>query len=77
MMMTTERPAPSLVAAMEEEGVINPERHFTRLVDEFRETDTDDGEDRSTAVNDDPAAVAAEQGSAMTPTSGPSRAVGP
>jgi hypothetical protein len=40
-----------------------------------REANVD--EHRKTAVREDPAAAAAEQRSANTPTSGPSKAVGP
>jgi hypothetical protein len=73
-----ERPAPSTVAAMEEEGVIDPERHFTELVDEFTEEHGAAGtQARTEEPHEDPAKAAAEQRSASTPTGGPSRPVGP
>ncbi len=77
MTAVTDRPDPTLVAAMQAEGVVNPEQHFSQIVEEFREADVDDDEDRKTPARKDPAAAAAEQRSAITPTSGASNAVGP
>lgn len=73
-----ERPSPSTVAELEEEGVLDPEGHFSRIVAEFTE-DLDVGEtnQRTVPVEDDPSQAAAEQQSATTPTGGPSGAVGP
>lgn len=76
MTAATDRPDPTLVAAMQEEGVVNPEQHFSQIVEEFTEADDDD-EHRNATAQEDPAAAAAEQRSAVTPTSGPSKAVGP
>jgi hypothetical protein len=73
-----ERPEPSTVAMLEEEGVRNPEQHFSDLVDEFTEpTDQHDSGRRTEEAHERPARAAAEQRSAITPTSGPSEPVGP
>jgi hypothetical protein len=84
--MTTnmERPSPSAVAMLEEEGVRNPEERFSRMVAEFTH-----GEDRSSAevlssganqrtvaADENPLLAAKEQQSAMTPSAGASRAAG-
>jgi hypothetical protein len=78
---TSEHPSPTVAAAMAEEGVHNPDEHFSRMVEEFR-AEPEHGasevispgfnERRAPADTDTPAA-AAEQSSAMTPTSQPSR----
>jgi hypothetical protein len=72
----TERPEATLAAAMEREGVTNPEERFTEMVEEFMEADVTDGEHRTHQVEDAPVGAAAEQRTAMTPTGGRSRAVG-
>jgi hypothetical protein len=77
MTAVTERPAATLAAAMEQEGVVNPEERFTEIVDEFRTASVDGDGHRDTAVEDDPVAAGAEQKSAMTPTGGTSSSVGP
>jgi hypothetical protein len=76
----SEHPSPTVAAALAEEGVRNPDEHFSRMVEEFR-----DGPERGTSevispgfnergarADTDTAAAAAEQSSAMTPTSQPS-----
>lgn len=78
--MTTvrERPSPSTAAALEEEGVYDPETHFSQVVSEFTEDEGARGaNERTTPVEDAPTTAAAEQESATTPTGGPSHAVGP
>jgi hypothetical protein len=77
MTRITERPDPTLGAEMQSEGVANPDERFTEMVEEFREGSVGDGEHRETPVEDDPVAAGAEQRSAVTPTGGRSRAVGP
>ncbi len=72
---TPEYPDPGLVAYLSEQGVMDPEVRFSELVAEFTPAPEDD-EHRSTAVEDDPARAAAEQRDAMTPSGGPSTAVG-
>ena len=73
-----ERPAPSTVAAMEEEGVDDPEQWFSDVVAEFTpDRDSSDDAGRTADVTDDPAKAAAEQRDATTPSGGPSRPVGP
>jgi 4-hydroxybenzoate polyprenyltransferase len=84
MTSTAERPSPTAVAMLEEEGIRNPEEHFSKLVAEFTH-----GEDRSTAeilssganertvaADEDPLTAAKEQQSAMTPSAGPSQPAG-
>jgi hypothetical protein len=73
---TPEYPDPGLVALLAEQGYRDPEVRFSELVHEFTPA-PDEPEDRSTAVEDDPAEAAAEQTEAVTPSGGPSTAVGP
>jgi hypothetical protein len=81
---TSERPSPTVAAAMAEEGVRNPDEHFSRMVEEFRdepergasEVISPDFNERSAPADTDTAAAAAEQSSAMTPTSQPSEPSG-
>jgi hypothetical protein len=71
---TAERPSPTVAAAMAEEGVRNPDEHFSRMVEEFRaEPERGTSEVVSPGFNErrapadvDTAAAAAEQSSAMT-----------
>jgi hypothetical protein len=73
-----EHAAPTTTAALQAEGVANPDQFLTDIVDEFIATDrTGSGEDRTASTQEDPAQAAAEQKDAMTPTSGRSKAVGP
>jgi hypothetical protein len=77
---TSERPSPTVAAAMAEEGVRNPDEHFSRMVEEFRdepergaaEVISPDFNERRAPADTDTAAAAAEQSSAMTPTGQPS-----
>jgi hypothetical protein len=77
MTSNQERPSATTVAALEEDGVGDPERHFSELVKEFTPESSGDGEHRTTAVEDEPARAGAEQEDAVTPSGGPSEAVGP
>jgi hypothetical protein len=72
---TEEFPDPGLAALLSEEGIRDPEVRFSEFVREF--TPVADGENRDTEAGDDPAQAAAEQREAMTPSGGPSTAVGP
>jgi hypothetical protein len=73
---TVEYPDPGLVALLSEQGVRDPEVRFSALVKEF--TPADDGDEhRSAPAEEDPAQAAAEQESSVTPSGGPSTAVGP
>ena len=84
--MTTisEHPSPEVAAALTEEGISSPDEHFSRMVDEFREEPergtaeviSPDFNDRDAPADTDTAAASAEQSSAMTPTSQPSRPAG-
>jgi hypothetical protein len=81
--MTTisEHPAPDVGAALAEEGISNPDEHFSRMVEEFRAEPEHGASEvvspghnvRTGEAIDDPAAAAAEQSSAMTPTAGASQ----
>lgn len=81
---TSERPSPTLAAAMAEEGVHNPDEHVSRMVEEFgsepergaSEVISPGFNDRQAAADTDTPAAAAEQSSAMTPTGQPSRPAG-
>lgn len=77
MTSNQERPSPTTVAALEQDGVGDPERHFSELVKEFTPERGQDGEHRRTAVEDEPASVGEEQEDAITPSGGPSEAKGP
>jgi hypothetical protein len=84
--MTTisEHPSPDVAAAMAEDGVRNPDEHFSRMVEEFRqepergtsEVLSPGHNEREAPADSDPAEASAEQSSAMTPTSQPSRPAG-
>jgi hypothetical protein len=84
MTTTSEHPSPDVAAAMAEEGVRNPDEHFSRMVEEFREQPergtsevlSPGFNERTADVLDAPADAAAEQSSAMTPTGQPSNATG-
>lgn len=79
----SEHPSPMVAAAMTEEGVHSPDERFSEMVDEFRpqaQTEGDLGEllaqgynDRTVPAGQQPAAAGAEQSTAWTPTSQPSR----
>jgi hypothetical protein len=81
---TSERPSPTVAAAMAEEGVPNPDEHFSRMVEEFRpepergtsEVISPGFNEREVPADADAPAAAAEQSSAMTPTGQPSRPAG-
>jgi hypothetical protein len=78
MTSNPERPSPSTVAAMEEEGVSDPEQVFSDVVAEFTEDPGTAGENRrSTAVEDNPAKATAEHRDAITPSGGQTRPIGP
>ena len=81
---TSEHPSPTVAAAMAEEGVHNPDEHFSRMVEEFR-TEPERGasevispgfNERTAPADTATADAAAEQSSAMTPTGQPSRPAG-
>jgi hypothetical protein len=78
MTSNPERPASTTVAAMDAEGVADPEQLFSDVVAEFT-PDPGPGGDAGRTVDavDDPARAAAEQRDATTPSGGPSTPVGP
>jgi hypothetical protein len=81
VMQTTSIPehvAPTTAAALQAEGVANPDEFVSDIVEEFTEprgSETD--EHRTIPAREDPAQASAEQKDAMTPTSDRSDAVGP
>ena len=78
MTSVAEKPAPEVEAAMEEEGISDPERHFDALVREFTPDHPEDANERTVAVEDgDHARAAAEQRGSITPGGGPSAPAGP
>jgi hypothetical protein len=78
MTSNPERPQPTTVAAMEQEGVDDPEQLFSDLVAEFTsESDAEGKDGRVTDAAEDHAKAAAEQRNAITPSGGPSTPVGP
>jgi hypothetical protein len=68
----SESPDPSLLAWLGEQGVNDPELLFTELVHEFTPSPT--GQERTAAVEDDPARASVEQRAALTATGGASSA---
>jgi hypothetical protein len=80
--MTTEveRVSPSLAARMEDEGVADPDRAFTEMVEGVSRADEGTGEpakanERTTPTEQDPGTATSEQRSATTPSSGESEPV--
>jgi len=73
-----EHPSPSLAARLQEEGVADPDRLMTDLVESFTPPDQPgDDEDRTTSPTEDHTQATAEQRRATTPSHGPSQATGP
>ena len=74
MTAISEHPSPETVAAMEDDGVADPERHFDDLVREFTPDPVPEGENRRTVpADEDPARAATEQRETITPSGGLSR----
>jgi hypothetical protein len=84
MTTVSEHVSPELAAALAEEGVRNPDEHFSRMVEEFRERDEAGAtevispgfNERTADAQTDTAEAAGEQSGAMTPTSEPSEPAG-
>lgn len=76
MTTETEHLSPSAAAHLEDEGVSDPDRVFSDLVEEFAPADRG-GDERETPAHEDSAQAAAEQRSSVTPSQEPSRPVGP
>jgi hypothetical protein len=80
MTTVSEHVSPEVAAALSEEGVRNPDEHFSRMVEEFRERDEAGAtevispgfNERTADAQFDTAQAAGEQSGAMTPTSQPS-----
>jgi hypothetical protein len=80
MTTTSERPSAAVAAALSEEGVRNPDEHFSRMVEEFRSKEERGAtevlspgyNERTAEATSDTPTAAAEQSSAMTPTAQPS-----
>lgn len=77
----SEHPSPTVAAALSEEGVSNPDEHFSRMVEEFREEPERGAtevlspgfNERTASASADTPSAATEQSSAMTPTAEPSQ----
>jgi hypothetical protein len=76
MTTQTEHLSPSAAAQLEDEGVSDPDRVFSDLVEEFAPGDRG-GDERTTPAHEDPAQATAEQRSSGTPSHDRSRPVGP
>lgn len=76
MTTETEHLAPTEVARLEDEGVVAPDAAYNDLVEEQAPDDAGD-RGRETPAEEDPARAAAEQRSAVTPSSDRSKPVGP
>jgi hypothetical protein len=81
----TEHVDPTVAALLEEEGVADPDRVLSELVEDFAgareargvaEVVTSGHNERTTAPEDDGARAAVEQRTALTPSSGATRAAG-
>lgn len=78
MVSNPERPSETTVAAMEQEGISDPETLFSDIVFEFTpEDDGGVGGDRHASVEDSPLQADAEQRDSTTATGGKSQSVGP
>jgi hypothetical protein len=80
MTTLTEHAAPETAARLQEEGVADPDRRLTELVQEFTDLDGDRGasetlsrdfDEQTVVAGDDPARAAVEHRTAMTPASEP------
>src|SRR5947209_9891776 len=83
MTTTVEHPSPELAATMSDQGIRNPDEHFTRLIDEFTPENRSDRTDiaspaneREAEADENPARAAMEQSSALSPNAGPSHEAG-
>jgi hypothetical protein len=73
-----EHASPLATAAMEADGIANPDEFFSAVVEEFTEaTDDEISEHRTVSVQEDASRAGAEQRATGTQTSGRSKAVGP
>jgi hypothetical protein len=71
----TEHVSPAVAARLEEEGVVDPDRALTELVEDAAGGPQGRGNERTVAAEDDPAAASSEQRRATTPSSEPSEPV--
>jgi hypothetical protein len=81
----TEHASPQVTARLEEEGVADPDRVLSDLMEDYAPTTSPRGtadvvsegrNERTVRADDDPARAAAEQRTAMTPTSAPGPVAG-
>jgi hypothetical protein len=82
MTTTVEHPSPELAATLSDQGIRNPDEHFSRLIDEFSPRSRAETADIVSPANERdeeadvaPAGAAAVQSSSLSPNAGPSRAV--
>lgn len=77
MTANSERPSPATVAALDEEGIHDPEGLFSDLVAEYTEDPGARGQNKRTAnVEDDPVRAAAEHETSITASGGSTRPIG-
>ncbi|HEU4703739.1 MAG TPA: hypothetical protein VFS37_14760 [Conexibacter sp.] len=76
MTTQTEHLSPSAAAALEDEGVEDPDALLSDLVEEYAPADRR-GDEQATSPHDDPAQSTAEQRSSVTPSQEGSKPVGP
>jgi hypothetical protein len=76
MTTQTEHLSPTANARLQDEGVADPDRVLSDLVEEYA-SDERGGDERTTSPHEDPAQSSAEQRSSVTPSHDPSRPVGP
>lgn len=76
MTTQTEHLSPSAAAALEDEGVDDPDAVFSDLVEEYAPADRR-GDEQATSPHEDPAQSSAEQRSSVTPSQEGSKPVGP
>lgn len=76
MTTQTEHVSPTAAAALQEEGVGDPDAVFSDLVEEYAPADRR-GDEQATSPREDPAQASAEQRSSVTPSQEGSKPVGP
>jgi hypothetical protein len=72
-----DHPSATTAAAMEADGILNPDEYYSDLIREYEAPSDESSEDRTVHSGEQPAKAGAEQEKAMTPTGTPSKAVGP
>jgi hypothetical protein len=71
----TEHVSPAVAARLEDEGVVDPDRALTELVEEAAGGAQGQANERTVTADEDPAAAASEQRRSTTPSADPSEPV--